>query len=247
MSDWKAAKQLLRYLKGTINYGIKYHREDKSGLISYSDSDYAGDMETAKSTTGYVLLFNGSPFHWKTQKQRHVTLSSTEAEVIALCSLSKELFWIRRMMIDLRIINNAPAIIRCDNQSAMKIIRSEKATSRTRHLRAQDAFVRELINEGEFILQHVKSAQQLADLLTKVVATGQFVLNRDQLLCTVERERERGRRGGSHSCRPARSCWTAPATRERSADSRPQPNKIKSAAQESQYSPGRPRVNTKNL
>lgn len=98
-TNWKQIKHLFRYIKGTVGLGIKYERKllgNNQALISYSDSDFAGDGESSKSTTGFVILFNNSPIHWKTQPQRHVTLSSTGAEIIALCSLSKELSWINR-------------------------------------------------------------------------------------------------------------------------------------------------------
>lgn len=187
-NDWKRVKHLLRYLRGTVTTGIKYHdKTSKETLIGYSDSDFAGNIITSKSTTGYIILFNESPFHWKSQLQRHVTLSSTEAEVIALCALSKEMAWIRRMLIELHLMkNNVPAIIMCDNESALKIVKSEKATSRTRHLRAQDAYIREQINEEELVLHHVKTDKQKADLLTKVVATGKFTYNRDQLVSNLK-------------------------------------------------------------
>lgn len=184
-NDWKRVKQVFRYLVGTINMGIKYQRNVKDQrLVGYSDSDFAGNKATSKSTTGYVIMFNEAPFHWKTQLQRHVTLSSTEAEVIALCALSKELAWIRRMLIELNMLKEGDcAVIMCDNQSALKIVTSEKATARTRHLRAQDAYVREQILEEELELYHVKSELQQADLLTKITPTGKFIANRNRLLC----------------------------------------------------------------
>lgn len=178
--DWKRAKYLMRYLVGTVKLGIKFSEDCASGpaLIGYSDSDYAGDLDSSRSTTGYLILFNQAPIHWKSQLQRHVTLSSTEAEVIALCALSKQLAWMRRMLIELQIIPDQPAIIRCDNTSALKIVQNEKGSLRTMHLRAQDAFFREQVAEGELLLEHVKSDSQLADLLTKKVKTRQFMMNR---------------------------------------------------------------------
>lgn len=85
-------------------------------------------------------------------------------------------------MIELRIIREQVAVLKCDNTSAMRIVQSEKATLRTRHLRAQDAYVREQIAEDELKLEHVKSAQQLADILTKRVQTGQFLANCSTLM-----------------------------------------------------------------
>lgn len=182
--DWKSVKHLFRYLRGTINVGIKYYNTKRSEyeIIGYSDSDFAGDEQSSKSTTGYVMLFNGAPFHWKTQLQKHITLSSTEAEVIALCTLSKEMSWIRRMAIELKLLEEQPALVLCDNQSSIRIAKSEKATSRTRHLRAQNAYICEQMNHNELVIQHVRSANQLADMLTKSLPTGKYIKDRDMLL-----------------------------------------------------------------
>lgn len=182
-SDW----QKVKYLNGAPNLGIRYHRGDArvsvdEPLIGYSDSDFAGHRKTSKSTTGYVIMFNGAAIHWKTQLQRHVTLSSTEAEVIAKCSLAKELAWIRRMAIKLNLMEEQPAVIKCDNQSALRIAQSEKATARTRHLKAQNSFVLEQMDQNELELLYVKAADQLADILTKCVATSKFIINRNRIL-----------------------------------------------------------------
>lgn len=144
-------------------YGIKYSKVECEGptLIGYCDSDFAGDESTNKSTTGYTIMFNGSIFHWKTQLQRHVTLSSTEAEVIALCALTKELMWIRRMLLELHLMKPEPATIFCDNKSSMLIVRSEKAAGRTRHLKARYSFIREMIECNELRLEHVQSAKHM--------------------------------------------------------------------------------------
>ena len=187
IADWKRTKQVFRYIAGTTRYGIMYKSKPTNcSLIGYSDSDFAGDYDSSKSTTGFVILFNDAPIHWKSQLQQHVTLSSTEAEVIALCSLSKQLSWIRRMAIQLQIMPMEAATIKCDNQSALKIAQSEKATLRTRHLRAQDAYIREQIEEDELQLEHVRSANQLADILTKRVRTTQFEANRNMLLVEAQ-------------------------------------------------------------
>ena len=183
-NDWKAVKQFARYLKGTPDIGILFRKDAQREptLVGYSDSDFAGDSSSSKSTTGYIILFNDAPIHWKAQLQKHVTLSSTEAEVIAMCAVSKELAWIRRMILELKLMEEKPAQLLCDNKSALAIVKSERATLRTRHLRAQDAYIREQIELNELELFHVPSNEQLADFLTKTVATGKFKSNVDQIL-----------------------------------------------------------------
>ena len=80
-----AAKRILRYLKGTMNFGILYKRGDKDMKITgYSDSDFAGDINDMKSTLGQILFMGGLPFTWNSVKQRVVALSTCEAEFIAV-------------------------------------------------------------------------------------------------------------------------------------------------------------------
>lgn len=170
--DWDRAKHVLRYLVGTSNFGTNFpYGNTGKQLVAYCDSDFAGDLTTIKSTTGWLLMFNNSMFHWRTQLQRRVSLSSTESEIIAMCSTTKELAWIRRMLIELQMLDETPAKLLCDNQSAIRVVQSERATARTRHLRAQNSYDLEQIELNELEVGHVKSIDQLADLLTKAMAT----------------------------------------------------------------------------
>ncbi|KAG5888931.1 hypothetical protein JTB14_006299 [Gonioctena quinquepunctata] len=92
---WTAVKKILRYLQGTKSFGIIYGRcEEFNGidLCGYTDADYAGDVTTRKSRTGYVFMINGSPVTWCSQRQQVVALSTTEAEYIALSFGAEKLF-----------------------------------------------------------------------------------------------------------------------------------------------------------
>ncbi|XP_051132509.1 uncharacterized mitochondrial protein AtMg00810-like [Andrographis paniculata] len=82
----KVVKRALRYLKGTSGFGIFYKREDDDGLIAYTDSDYAGNVEDRKSTSGYVFLLSSGAISWSSNKQPVVSLSTTESEFIAAAS-----------------------------------------------------------------------------------------------------------------------------------------------------------------
>ena len=92
----KAAKRMLRYIQGTKLLGITYtgHPSGTLDIQVYSDSDYTGDLETRRSTTGYTIYIAGSPTIWKSNRQKAVTLSSIEAEYYALLSVTKEAAWI---------------------------------------------------------------------------------------------------------------------------------------------------------
>jgi hypothetical protein len=93
---WKAVKRILRYLKLTENVGIRYCGP-ASQLKTYCDSDYAGDVDTRKSTSGTVSMMNGGPIAWNSSNQTVTALASTEAEYMAMSVAMKDILWLRRL------------------------------------------------------------------------------------------------------------------------------------------------------
>ena len=85
-------KRILRYLQGTIDYGLKFIGDNNS-LVCYSDSDWAGDHVTRRSTSGYVSQFSRSTISWRSRRQATVAKSSSEAEHVALASATQEVIW----------------------------------------------------------------------------------------------------------------------------------------------------------
>ncbi|XP_055543594.1 uncharacterized protein LOC129729135 [Wyeomyia smithii] len=118
-ADWVEAKRILRYLKGTINHesvlGI-----DSTHLEVFVDADWVGDTKDRKSTTGYLIRYAGGMIGWCSRKQDCVTLSSFEAEYVAITESCKELCWILRLFDNLGIHTRLPVIVNEDNQSAIK-------------------------------------------------------------------------------------------------------------------------------
>ena len=169
-------------LKLTI---LLQQKANHSGLLAYCDADYAGDEATARSTTGYAIFYAGAPVAWKSKLQGLVTLSSTEAELVSLCAVSKEIVWIRRVAQELKFIDKAPTRIMCDNQSAIHIYNNERVAHRTRHMNVQVMFSKEQVYNGETTVEHTTSNDQLADLLTKGTTNSKFKANRDKMMRTM--------------------------------------------------------------
>lgn len=97
------AKTIFRYLKGITYFGILYKYGEKSSMLRYSDSDFAGDLDDRKSSSGAVFMLNSGAVSWSSKKQQIVTLSTTEAEFVAAASNSCQAIWLRRL---LEILNN---------------------------------------------------------------------------------------------------------------------------------------------
>ncbi|KAJ9531766.1 hypothetical protein QJQ45_021920 [Haematococcus lacustris] len=168
---WAAACSVLCYLKGTADQGLLFG--GVSGLQGFSDADYAGDKDTARSTTGYIFTLNGGAISWSSRLQPTVAMSTAEAEYMAASSAAKEALWLRKLMRDLQL--DASCVhLGCDNQAAIQLLHNPMATSRAKHIDVHHHFVRERISRGEVAFHYCHTSSMLADILTKPLAAVQF-------------------------------------------------------------------------
>lgn len=180
--DWTSVKRIFKYLIGSTKLGLRYTQRNNKGLVAYCDADFAGDKQTYRSTSGFLILYAGAPIAWSSHRQTHVTLSSTEAEFISLCSTARDIVWIKKLANELGILHAGPVMIHCDNTSTIKTATNERTAFRTRHIGAQAHYPRELVNEGIIDISYVPSNQQLAVYLTKPLTGPKFIQNQDQLM-----------------------------------------------------------------
>ncbi|CAG7719483.1 unnamed protein product [Allacma fusca] len=178
---WKAAKGVLRYLRGTTDVGITYQSSGNMQLVAFTDSDFAGCKITRRSTSGYVVMLNDSIISWCSQKQPCVTLSSTEAEYVAVTTGAKEVMWLRSFLKELGHPQEYATDILVDNQSAIRITKNPEMHGRTKHIDVRHHFIRDLVTNQEVKLEYVPTQDQLADCLTKPLLKGKLHHNRRQL------------------------------------------------------------------
>lgn len=188
---WNAVKRIVKYLAGTSNYEIKYDRQYSSlPLIGYADSDFASDLQTRRSTCGYVFKMCNAPVTWSSKRQSNVVLSTTEAEYVAASHASKEATWLQRLLTDLKECVVKPVVLNIDNQSAIRLIRNPEFHNRTKHIDIKYHFVREKFEDGEILPTYVNTSQQVADILTKPLPRVTFEKLRD-LLGVIGEEMEK--------------------------------------------------------
>ncbi|CAL8081400.1 unnamed protein product [Prunus armeniaca] len=168
-----AVKRILRYLKGTLDFGIHF-QPGILNLQAYSDVDWAGDPNDRRSVSGYIVYLGSSPISWASKKQHIVSRSSTGAEYRALAIAATELAWIRQLFCDLRVSLHIPPLIHCDNISAISLASNPVFHSRMKHLQIDYHFVKERVIRGVLLVQHVSFADQFADILTKGLSTPLF-------------------------------------------------------------------------
>ncbi|KAI5328680.1 hypothetical protein L3X38_028077 [Prunus dulcis] len=136
-------------------------------LLVYNDSDWAGDPNTRRSTTGYVVYLGNNPISWQSKKQTSVSRSSTEAEYKALAHSAFEVSWILQILKDMHFFLAAPPLLHCDNLSALSLSSNPVFHSRIKHLDTDFHFAHERVQRGDIHVQYVPTQEQVVDVLTR--------------------------------------------------------------------------------
>ena len=139
-------------------------------LIGWVDSDYAGDTDDRKSCTGYVFQVNSAPVSWRSKKQAVVTLSSTEAELVAATAAAQEAVFLRTLLSQLGAPQAGQTTLYEDNQGGIAMTRSGSHSTRIKHLDIKYKYIRQAIEEGQVQLEYCPTSEMLADILTNPVA-----------------------------------------------------------------------------
>ncbi|KAK6146430.1 hypothetical protein DH2020_020299 [Rehmannia glutinosa] len=175
-SHMSAVKRIFRYLKGTIQYGLFYPKNENEGgfkLIGYSDSDYAGCRVDWKSTSGTCQMLGNRLVSWFSKKQNSISTSTTEAEYIAAGSYCAQVLWMRQQLRDYDVEEKEIPIM-CDNTSAIAITQNPVLHSRTKHIDARYHFIRDHVEKKDITLEYISTDKQLADIFTKPLFESRF-------------------------------------------------------------------------
>ena len=164
---WEAVKWLLRYLKGTASASLCYGN-GKVILEGFVDADLSGEEDSSKSTSGFVYTIDGTAVSWMSKLQKCVSLSSTEAEYVAISEAGKEMIWMTDFLEELGK-KQRDKILFSDSQGAIQLVKNPVFHFRTKHIRRRYHFTRSLVEEGEMCLKKIEGTKNPADMLTKGV------------------------------------------------------------------------------
>ncbi|KAA3467808.1 Retrovirus-related Pol polyprotein from transposon TNT 1-94 [Gossypium australe] len=170
-----AIKRIIHCLKGTCEFGLFYQRNGGNDLIGYTDNDYANNVEDRKSTSGYVFRLSEATISWSSKKQPVVSLSTTEAEFIAISASSCQAVWLRRILEAVGRNQTSPRVIYCDNSSAIKLSKNPTMHGISKHIDVRFHFLRDLTRNETIVLQHCNSQEQVADVMTKPLKLEDFI------------------------------------------------------------------------
>ncbi|KAI3450426.1 hypothetical protein Pfo_007091 [Paulownia fortunei] len=162
-SHLKASKQIIRYVNGTSEYDIWYSKDTNSNLAGYCDDDWPGDVDDRKNTSGGCFF----------SKQNCISLSTAESEYIACGNYCSQLLWMKQILADYGIVQTLVNVF-CNNLSAINISKNAVQYSRTKHIDIRHYFIRELVDSGSVIINHVTIENQLADIFTKAIDAQRF-------------------------------------------------------------------------
>ena len=176
-----AAKHVMRYLKGTIDFGLYYDGSHEYRLYGYIDVDWDGSISDRKSTSGGFYSLGSAMISWFRRKQSSVALSTAKAEYIEACSACCEAIWLRKMMSGLFNLELDTTIILCENQSCIKMIENPIFHDRSKHIEIRYFYIQDMMQKGAIKLQYVSNDEQIVDVLTNPLSWVKFKYFRDKL------------------------------------------------------------------
>ena len=175
---WAVVKWILRYLRGTANVCLCFG-SGKSMLEGFVDADMAGDIDTRKSTSGYLMIFSGGAISWQSKLQKCVALSTTGAEYIAVTEGCKEFLWLKKFLKELGL-EQEKYVLYCDNQSAIHMSKNPSFHSRSKHIDIRHHWIRDVLEEKSLQLEKIHTDKNGSDMMTKALNKEKFEFCKSQ-------------------------------------------------------------------
>lgn len=181
VTHFKVAKRILCYNKCTLDFGLFYSISNNFKLEGYCDSDWVGDVDDIKSTTGIVFFIGNLGFTWSLKKQPIVTLSTCEAEYVAATSCVYQASWLRNLLTDLNLQQEMRTEIYINKKSTHALAKNPVFYDRSKHIDTRYHFVRECIAKKKVELVFMKIQDQIANIFTKPLKVELFCKLRSSL------------------------------------------------------------------
>ncbi|GJS78895.1 ribonuclease H-like domain-containing protein [Tanacetum coccineum] len=180
---FSALKRILRYVRGTLDYGLQLFFSSTTDLVAYLDADWPGCPTTRRSTSGYCVFLGNNLLSWSSKSQPTLSRSSAEAKYRGVANVVAETCWLRNLLYELHTPLSSATLVYCDNISAVYLSCNQVQHQRTKHIEIDIHFVRDLVVAGQIRVLHVPSCYQFADIFTKGLPSALFEEFRSSLRC----------------------------------------------------------------
>ena len=177
-----AAKHILRYIKGTVEYGLVYKRRGSVQLAGFTDADWAGCVEDMKSTSSCFNIGLGV-VSWFNKKQKSIALRLTEAKYMETSMDACEGMWLRKLFSNLFECGLEATVVHCDNQSGIRLSENPVFHDRSKHIDIRCHFLRDCVQRGTNRLEYIQTDEQVANIFTKALCKHSFVKFKDKWGC----------------------------------------------------------------
>jgi hypothetical protein len=179
-NHWRRLNRLMGYIKGNTR-PLKMRPPKNLRPAIYVDSDYASDRSDRKSISGDLSTIGGAVIGWRSKKQSGVTLSSTEAEYVALSTAAAEAKYMMMLLYELTNNYHAPAVLYEDNTGAIFLATNDSIGQRTKHIDTRYRFTNDLVRENWLVVEYIRTTNNYADLNTKAVVEALHVSLADDI------------------------------------------------------------------
>nr|GEW68835.1 ribonuclease H-like domain-containing protein [Tanacetum cinerariifolium] len=169
-----ALKRILRYVCGTLDYGLQLFSSSTTDLVAYSDADWAGCPTTRRSTSGYCVFLGNNLLSWSVKRQPTLSRSSAKAEYRGVATVVAETCWLRNLLHELHTSLSSATLVYYDNVNAVYLSSNLIQHQRTKQIEIVIHFVHDLVATGQVRVFHVPFRYQFADIFTKGLPTALF-------------------------------------------------------------------------
>ncbi|GKB69622.1 ribonuclease H-like domain-containing protein [Tanacetum coccineum] len=169
-----ALKRILRYVRGTMDFGLQLYASATTSLVGYTDADWAGFPSTCRSTSGYCVFLGDNLLSWSAKRQHTLSRSSAEDEDRGFANVVVETAWLRNLLRELHSPLSTATLVYCDNVSPVYMPANPVQHQQTKHIEIDIHFVRDMVTAGEVRVLHVPSRYQYANIFTKGLPSALF-------------------------------------------------------------------------
>ena len=185
-ASYKEMLRVIKYVLDSRHLGLRLcpsgERNQPWNITCFTDSDYAGDSQTRRSVSGYIIYVHGMPVQFRSKSQQSVTLSSTEAEWMALSEAVKDILFLKYLCESMHIKVETPITVRVDNLGAVFMSTNTTTNTRTKHIDIRSKFVREYVQDGTIKIIFVRSEENDSDIMTKNLGSKLHSKHADKLV-----------------------------------------------------------------